>query len=187
MYAVLSKIIKDEAVLKHYDSSENSFYLKEDDKLAKCKRIVLAHFESETTTFGFELDCKKIKCERLHKLSPYFQDGKDLDRGNDGIIFTTLENKIYIFIVEMKDDSNSRDIVKQFKSSTCFVDYIKSILKNIYQKNIDNCEIKYLVFSKHGNNLKGTKSTIKKPLEKDGLLIFHENCAQAKHSIKNFI
>lgn len=187
MYSALQNTIKEVSVLKHYNSSENSFYIKEDDRLAKCKRVTLMHFEAESTTFGFELDCKKIKCERLHKLSPYFQDGKDLDKGNDAIIFTTIESKNYIFVVELKDDSNSREIIKQFKSTTCFIDYLKSILKNIYKIKLDDINIKYLVFSTHGNNLKLTKTTKLKPIEKDDLSIFHLNCEQAKISIRSFI
>lgn len=189
MYDLLKKIIKNDAILKHYCSKENSFYIKETDSLAKCKRVELLGFESESTTFCFELDSKKpgIKCNRLHKLSPYFNDGIDLDKGNDAIICTQIKNKDYIFISELKDDSKSSEIIKQLKSSTCFVEYLKSILKNIYDiNNTEKIIIKYLVFSVHGNNLRPTGATRRKPVEKDGLLIYFTNCS-IKHNINSFI
>lgn len=88
MYEKLKYIIKKEAILKNYNSSINSFCIKENDKLAKCKRVELVGFENESTTFCFELDSKdkNIKCGKYHKLSPYFNDGIDLDKGNDAII-----------------------------------------------------------------------------------------------------
>ena len=187
MYEILKKIIKDEAILKNYNSSKNSFYITEDDKLAKCRRVDLLGFENENTTFIFQLDCKKIRCQQKHKLSPYFNDGIDLDKGNDAIIFTRIDGIDYIFISELKDDSKSGEIIKQLKSSTCFVDYLKSILKNIYNfRNIDKVEIKYLVFSMSGNNLRPTGTTRRRGIEKEGLLIYFSNCCE-KHNIKSFI
>lgn len=189
MYDTLKIIIKNEAILKNFNSSEQSFHIKENDKLAKCQRVDLVGFENENTTFCFELDSKskEIKCNRLHKLSPYFNDGIDLDKGNDAIIFTRVEEKDYIFISELKDNSANSEIIKQLKSSTCFVDYIKSILKNIYHiKNIDKIIVKYLVFSMSGNNLRLTGATRNKSIEKDGLLIYFSNCCN-KHHIKSFM
>ena len=143
-------------------------------------------FENENTTFIFQLDCKKIRCQQKHKLSPYFNDGIDLDKGNDAIVFTRIEGIDYIFISELKDDSRSSEIIKQLKSSTCFIDYLKSILKNIYSLNIDKIEIKYLVFSMSGNNLRPTGTTRRRVIEKDGLFIYFSNCCE-KHNIKSFI
>lgn len=189
MYEILRQIIKNEAVLKNYDSSINSFYIKENDKLAKCKKVDLLGFEDENTTFCFELDSKnkEILWNKLHKLSPYFNNGIGLDKGNDAIIFTKIESKDYIFISELKDDSKSSEIVKQLKSSTCFVEYLKSILKNIYNvRNTEQIVIKYLVFSMSGNNLRPTGATRRRTIEKDGLLIYFSNCCE-NHNIKNFI
>lgn len=187
MYEVLKEIIKTEAILKNYNSSKNSFYITENDKLAKCKRVDLLGFEDENTTVCFELDCKKIRYQSKHKLSPYFNDGIDLDKGNDAIIFTRIEGVDYIFISELKDDSKSSEIIKQLKSSTCFIDYLRSILKNIYNiKNTEQIVIKYLVFSMSGNNLRPTGATRRKAIEKDGLSIYFSNCCD-NHNIKSFI
>ncbi len=189
MYEILKQIIKDEAILKNFNSSENSFFIKENDSLAKCRKVNLLGFENESTTFCFELDSKKttIKCGKLHKLSPYFNDGINLDKGSDAIIFTQINNRNYIFISELKDDSNNSKIIKQLKSSTCFVDYLKSILKNIYEiSNTEQMAIKYLVFSRSGNNLRPTGATRAQPKEKDGLSIYFCNCSD-KHYINKFI
>lgn len=186
MYSKLLEIIRKEAILKQFDSSKNTFHIKETDKLSKCKNVTLIGFEDENKTFCFELDSKNIKCNKLHKLSPYFNDGLDLDKGNDAIIFAHLDNKNHIFICELKDDSKSNEIIKQLKSSTCFIDYLKSIFKNIYGINIDSIPIYYLLFSSHGNNLRPTGKSRAKPKEIDGLKIFFNNCQQ-EHHIKKFI
>lgn len=116
MYDVLKDIIHKDAQLKNYNSSNNNFFIKESEENAKCKKITLCNFESEAITMGFKLDSKSksIKCGRLHKISPYFADGKNLDKGNDGIIFTTLDNKQYVFICELKD--GGKGYMEQFKN-----------------------------------------------------------------------
>lgn len=188
MYDSIRSIIKNDAILNNFNSSQNSFIIKELDVLAKCNKVELIGFENEATTICFELDSKNknLKCNRLNKLSPYFKDGIDLDKGNDAIIFTKIDSKDYIFICELKDDSNHRELIKQFKSSTCFLDYLKSILKNIYNKNVDCVSVKYLVFCKHGNNLKPTGNCRNVPKVIGGLPIFFKNCS-LKHNIKSFL
>ncbi len=172
MYRFLKEIIKKEAILEHYNSFENSFYIKEDDPSAKCRRVELLGLETPETTLCFELDSKKIKCDNKHKLSPYFNDGKNLDKGNDAILFTQINSNNYIFIIELKDDSTNSKLVRQLKSSTCFVDYLKSILKNIYDVNISNIVPIYLVYSEHGNNLRSTGNSRSKPKNFMGLDVF---------------
>lgn len=186
MYDILKEIIKNEAILEHYNSAENSFFIKETDPSAKCTKIVLDGFDDINTTIGFELDCKKIKCGTYHKLSPYFNDGKNLDKGNDAIIFSKINLQNYIFICELKDDSASSKLDKQLKSSTCFVDYLKSILNNFHGINIKALSPIYLVFSKHGNNLRPTGVSRSKTMNFKGLDVFFLDCS-AKKNIKSFI
>jgi multidrug efflux pump subunit AcrB len=47
-------------------------------------------------------------------------------------------------------------------------------------------EVKYLVFSKHGNNLRPTGESRRSPFKKNGLEIYFNNCS-AKHNIRSFI
>jgi hypothetical protein len=178
MYDILKDIIYDKSQIKTYNTSENSFIIKENDKLAKCKKIELLQFESENTTFGFELDTKGIK-----KVSQYFENNKGLDKGNDAIIFTTLKDKQYVFICELKD--GGKGYISQFKSSSCFVDYLKSILKRIHDINIDNISFKYIVFSKKGsiNTTRGKYI----PSKQDGLDVYHVDCSRGKYHIGCFV
>jgi len=187
MIEELKDILKSEAILSHYNSSKNTFFIKETDPSAKCKRVEFVGFDNEDKTIGFELDCKhrNIKCNSNHKLSPYFNNGKDLDKGNDAIIFTEIDSKNYIFICELKDDSSNSKIDKQLKSSTCFVDYLKSILKNFYEVDLKNINPIYLVFSQHGNNLRPTGESRTQPITKGGLEVFFLNC-RAKVNIRSF-
>lgn len=183
MYDILKDIIFDEAQLKHYDSSKNSFYIKENSE-ALCKRIDLMCFESEETTFGFELDNKNIKYKGIHKVSPYFMNGKGFDKGNDGIIFTTIKDKHYVFICELKD--GGKGFISQFKSSSCFVDYLKAILKRYYEINIDSICMKYIVFSNKGSLVQTTKGKFISN-KKEKMDIYHVNCSRKKYYIESFI
>ncbi len=183
MYHILRDIIYKKAQLDHYNSSENSFYIKENNE-ALCKRIDLLHFESEETTFGFELDNKNIKYKGIHKICPYFSNGKGFDKGNDGIIFTTIKSQNYIFICELKD--GAKGFIAQFKSSSCFIDYLKSILKIYYNLPIDNFIIKYIVFSKKGVLSQTTKGKFIST-KKENMDIYHINCSRKKYFIESFI
>lgn len=183
MYNILKEIIYDKAQLKNYNSKENSFYIKETAQV-ECKRIDLLHFESEDSTFGFELDSKKIRCKGIHKISPYFENGKGFDKGNDGIILTTIKNQQYIFICELKD--GAQGFISQFKSSWVFIDYLKSILKVYYDIEMNNSNIKFIVFSKKGSlntNVKGKFNLTKQ----NGIDFYHLPCSRKYYYITSFI
>jgi len=186
MYDRLKDFIYSESHLNNFNSSNNSFYIREDDKSAKCKRIDLLKFESEVSFFAFALDSKKTKCGTSQKLSPFFTNKKGLDRGNDALIFTKIEGSDYIFICELKDGGKAKDFIPQFKSSTCFVDYIKSILKNFYGIQSSNLIVKYIVFSNIASQLDTTDgkfifTTIQ------GFDVYHVNCEIKNYYIKSFI
>ncbi len=179
MYEILKDIIYKKSQLNSYNSNENSFYIRENDSLAECKRVDLLKFESENTTFGFELDCKSIK-----KISLYFENGKNLDKGNDAIIFTTIKNQKYVFICELKD--GAKGYVNQFKSSYCFVEYLKAILQNIYNKDIGNIIVKYILFSKKGSIKTQTNGKYISSIQQ-GIEIYHVNCKKKKYYIESFV
>ncbi len=184
MYDVLKDIIFDKAQLKHYNSSENSFYIKETDKLAKCKRIEFLKFESEETTFAFELDSKHIRCAGSHKISPYFENNKGLDKGNDAIIFTKVKGENYIFICELKD--GAAGYISQFKSSSCFVEYLKSILKTFNNIKVDTIIVKYIVFSTKATAVNPTNGKYISNVQ-NGFDVYHVNCSRGRYYIESFI
>ena len=179
MYKKLKEIIYKKAHLNHYNSSQNSFYIKENDANAKCRRIDLLQFESEDVTFGFKLDLKKI-----NKISQYFENGQGADKGNDAIIFTTIKGQQYVFICELKD--GGRGYIAQFKSSSCFVDYLNSILKRIYGIDANKVIFKYILFSSKGRSGSTTRG---KPVssEQDGLDVYHMRCDRSPYYITSFI
>lgn len=186
MYSTLRNIIYNKAHLDNFNSSDNSLHIREADKSAKCVRIDLLKFESETQTFAFELDSKNIRYRGIHKISPYFENGKGLDKGNDALIFTKIRDKNYLFICELKDGGKPSDFIPQFKSSKCFVKYLKSILKEFYKINIDNIVIKYLVFSKVSPQITPTSGKYKSSDIK-GFDVYHLNCCRKKYYIESFI
>jgi len=189
MYDILRDIINNKAHLNNFHVSKhnnkNCLFIKENDPDAKCKYVDLVGFESSSTTFAFELDSKAIKCGHNTKLSPYFEDKKGLDKGNDGIIFTTIKDKNYVFICELKDSSKGH--IAQFKSTSCFIDYLKSILKRFYKINTDDLIFKYIVFSKYGTTTKNTKGNYLSR-NQEGFDVFNMKCcAKVEYYIKSFI
>lgn len=189
MYSVLKDIIFDKAQLKNFyvspHNGKNCFSIKETSPSAKCKKIDLVGFESENTTFAFELDSKQAKCGRIAKISPYFENKKGLDKGNDGIIFTTLKGKKYVFICELKDGGKGH--IAQFKSTSCFVDYLKSILKRFYNVDVSNLIFKYIVFSKYGTVQKDTRGNYMSKTQ-SGFEVYNMKCCdKAEYYIESFI
>lgn len=184
MYTVLKDIIYNKAHLSGVylgqHNSKKCFILHEKSQDAKCKEVNLVGFESEDTTFGFKLDMKGIK-----KISPYFENKKGLDKGNDGIIFTTIADKKYVFICELKD--GGRGHIAQFKSTSCFIDYLKAILKKIHKIDTSDLIFKYIVFSKEGRVSKDTSGRyISRNI--DGLDVFNmQCCSKAEYYIESFI
>lgn len=184
MYTVLKDIICKKAHLSGaYTSRHNSkkcFILREKSKTAKCTEVNLVGFESEDKTFGFKLDMKNTK-----KISPYFENNKGLDKGNDGIIFTTINSRKYVFICELKD--GGRGYISQFKSTSCFIDYLKSILKRFNKMDTSDLSFKYIVFSKNGS---ASKDTSGRYISRDihGFDVFHmQCCSKAEYYIESFI
>ncbi|MFZ2890473.1 MAG: hypothetical protein WA010_08360 [Sulfuricurvum sp.] len=161
-------------------NSKNCFILKENSPNAKCKEVNLVGFESADATFGFKLDMKGTT-----KISPYFENKKGLDKGNDGIVFTTIANKRYVFICELKD--GGRGHIAQFKSTSCFIDYLKSILKQFHHIDTSDLIFKYIVFSKDGRVSQNTSGRyISRNI--DGLDVFNmQCCSKAEYYIESFI
>jgi len=186
MYDKLKDFIYNKAHLNNFNSSNNSFYIKEIDPSAKCRRVDLLKFESEDNFFAFALDSDKAKCGASQKISPFFTNKKGLDKGNDALIFTKIKGDDYIFICELKDGGKAKDFIPQFKSSACFVDYIKSILKNFYDIQSNNLIVKYIVFSNVASQLDTTDGKfISTPIK--GFDVFHVNCEIKNYYIKSFI
>lgn len=185
MYKILKDIIYKKAHINTFHIStrhnKNCFTIKETALNAECKEINLIGLESSSTTFGFELDTKGIK-----KISPYFENKKGLDKGNDGIIFTTIKGKRYVFICELKDGAKGH--IAQFKSTSCFVDYLKSILKRFYGTDTSDLIFKYIVFSKHGSNIQDVKGNYICRKNISGFDVYNMKCCnKVEYYIERFI
>ncbi len=179
MYDTLRDIIHKDAQLNNYNLEENTFYIKENASNAVCKKVTLYGFESSEKTMAFELDSrsKNIRCRQGHKISPYFENNKNLDRGNDGVIFTRLKGRDYVFICELKD--GRKGYMEQFKSTTCFVDYLRSVLRHFFNINTNAIIFKYIVFSKQNSNLRKTNG---KPVstQEGAFEVYKVECSRAK-------
>ena len=179
MIGYLKQIIYKNAILNNFIDSDNSFYIKEDDKLAKCKRINLKGFKKESL-FAFRLDVKNIK-----KISNYLSNKEGFDKGNDAIIFNQLDSQNYIFICELKD--SGKGYLTQFKSSISFVEYILSILKNFYGINValKDFNIVYIVFA-NKDEMRTTKGKII-PTRQDGFEIYKLDCRKKNFYVQSLL
>jgi len=109
----------------------------------------------------------------------------NLDKGNDAIIFTEIDNQKYIFICELKD--GGKKFINQFKSSKSFVEYLLAILRNFYNIKIELKDFKiiFIIFSKDVN-IPTTKGKYI-PIKKDNLLIYKVPCTKSYFYIQSFI
>lgn len=70
----------------------------------------------------------------MQKKSPYLKDGKGYDSGNDAVIFANLNGNDYIFIIDLKDNSNNRDKLKQLRKFYLFCRLLKVNSQNFSSK-----------------------------------------------------
>ncbi|MGK7955860.1 MAG: hypothetical protein AB4063_11480 [Crocosphaera sp.] len=121
----------------------SSIIIKETKKDTKLKTVEITGILSEHT-YGFTLEGKKQDVQPICK---YFDSKqKNINRVCDGIIFTQIENKNYVFFCELKSDRlTPSDYLVQYQNSTLFIDYLVKILNNFYLQEYQP-DYKYLLF-----------------------------------------
>lgn len=121
---------------------------------AKLKKVTIIGFEYEKT-FAFKLDAKeKSVNNKTIRISEYLNPNaqKDINRGCDGIIFTYIKSRGYIFICEMKSGVPKReDYIQQFRNSSLFIEFMGIILGEFYGLALKNFDTKYILFDKKKN------------------------------------
>ena len=123
-------------------SQELVFY--ENKENSKCKKVILKY--NNRQAFAFTLDINLMnKC----KTFPFFnQSTAFINKVNDGIIFYINNNKIFVFLLELKSN-NLGDYKKQLQAGKLFVYFLLGIVNNAFSKNyvLEEKNIKCLVFS----------------------------------------
>lgn len=117
---------------------------------AKLKKVTIIGFEYEKT-FAFKLDAKeKLDPNRTIRISEYLNPHtENINKGCDGIIFTYLAGKWYVFICEMKSEVPQKSgYIQQFRNSSIFIKFVNVILHEFYGINIETFPIKYILFDK---------------------------------------
>lgn len=143
--------------------------IKETKAQAKCRKIELTGFQKGKIV-SFSLDAK-------HKISEYINKScKDITKGCDAVIFAEIKNKNYILICELKSD-DPKGCDKQFISSSCFVDYIDSILKKFYGKNFSDFVLEYILFTTKKFNKRATSVKAKNYVDFGNLKVLVEPCS----------
>ncbi|MEA5512118.1 hypothetical protein VB715_20295 [Crocosphaera sp. UHCC 0190] len=142
----LEKIIEPQYKLSinSHDPKNNSIIIKETQQDAKLRKVEINGFSSEKT-YGFTLDVK-VKNRVIFNC---FNSGEpNINKVCDGIIFTEIENKDYIFFCELKSDRPQPiSYLVQYQNSQLFVDYLINILNSFYLKGSKiTPNYKYLLF-----------------------------------------
>jgi hypothetical protein len=129
----------------------NTIVIREEKANAKLKKVTLYGFDDHT--FAFKLDAKdKLDIRKTIRISEYLNpnSNKDINRGCDGIIFTSIKGAGYVFICELKSQvPHKSDYIQQFRNTTVFIEFIAAILNEFYGVNLmDHFQIKYILFDK---------------------------------------
>lgn len=120
---------------------------------AKLTKVTLYGFD-EDQTVAFKLDAKRDPSSsrgETIRISEYLNPNAkmDINRGCDGIIFTYLNGRGYVFICEMKSDvPQKKDYIQQFRNSAVFIKFMSALLDEFYGFNLDDFQIKYILFDK---------------------------------------
>lgn len=76
-----------------------------------------------------------------------FVDQHDMHSACDSIIFCVLDNEPFILCCELKSsEPNKSDVIKQFKSAQCFLDYLDSLLRTYHNSSIKDWGRRYFLF-----------------------------------------
>ena len=160
----------------------NEIEIKEEN--SECKKVILE--SKRKNIFAFSLD---INLSNRCKMFPFFnQSTNSINKVNDGIIFYINNNKIFVFLIELKTKQLG-DYMKQLQAGKIFAFYLLGILNNSFSKNykIDKENIKCLVFSLRKTSRKqGTKRTNISYETINGLNIAELQCNN-KHIIEKFL
>jgi hypothetical protein len=121
---------------------------------ASLKKVTIYGFDYEKT-YAFKLDTKdESDIYQTIRISEYLNPNakQPINRGCDGIIFTYINGRGYVFICEMKSGiSHQKDYIQQFRNSSIFIKFINYILGEFYDMNINNFQIRYILFDKKKN------------------------------------
>ncbi len=148
----LKKVINVQNNKINISLTNDSVVLKETHPDAKLKKIDIKGLDSYNT-LAFKLDVRgKRISEYLNPSTP------EINKACDGIIFTSIEDKWYIFICEMKSDKPKyTEVIAKYKNTKLFVHFILSLLEEYYDYP-QKPEIKYVLFdTKKGSNKTPTK------------------------------
>jgi len=129
-----------------YNAPRNGIItLKETDPSATLTEVNLIGFDPEYTC-AFKLD---VQGQRISQYLNH-QEPK-ITTACDGIIFSIIDEKFYVFFCEMKSKKPKlQDCIIKYRNSTLFIKYIFSIIQEFYsvssEFSFDKIEYKYILF-----------------------------------------
>ncbi|MFK5971117.1 MAG: hypothetical protein QM487_13495, partial [Candidatus Marithrix sp.] len=96
----------------------------ETDSNAILKTVTIAGLDINYS-FAFNID---ISNDKNYVLSSFLNDKYGLRKVCDGIIFTLVENKLIVYLCELKS-TDPKGYVNKFRSSETFIFYLEKVAK----------------------------------------------------------
>ena len=163
----LKKIIKSDAII--CDGTQSSHAIIEERNEAKLKKLTISDLQPHHLIIGLD-DARKLPCDsRVACMSPVFSTTStyDINRACDALLIEEKEvGECKITYIELKSDHPS-GFEGQFASSTCFVSYLKELLKKFSDINLNLISEKFIIFhtdTHNANRSLNKTTTIKKPI-----------------------
>jgi len=176
LFPLLLKDIIEDSFHSHIDE-KNILTLREEQADAKC-RWVKVQLKHSLSSFAFSIDVPR-KVGEKDPIFSFFNVEKDgLCSKNDTILVCQKENKIYVFLIELKS-VNKGKYLKQLKSSKVLFEFIVDRMKLInISVNKNQIEYRGILFCcpRRGAE-EATRKSFKANFEdRNGLLVTEKYC-----------
>ena len=126
--------------------------LEEKDPKAKLKKLTISELDSSIIVLATDEGRKR---SQLVCMSPLFADDGhyDQNRACDAVFIRKSEDGYHICYVDLKSDSPS-GFEGQFKSTQCFMGYVRALSASLCQQPISIIRERYVVFHTDSSNAK---------------------------------
>jgi len=123
--------------------TQGRYIIREDNKTSRLKEVVIEGLNHENTVV--------FKPDKYYPILPHVNTTiKDISKASDAVIFTNINEQIYIFICELKSGNFKRkEIEAKFLNTTYLVEHLQKLCKQHINPKIkmkDANKFNYILF-----------------------------------------
>lgn len=140
----------------HLAICEEKLKIKETGLDAKLKEVIIKNLDEENSF------CVKLDVDD-QKFSPYFNPHySNIGKGVDAVLFTKKENDYFLFFIEMKSTTFTKnEVINKFKSSSAFIQYINNLLIQFSEFKLTAFNVGFMVcYLKNQKSAMRTKQSL---------------------------